>query len=75
MSGYIVYWEGSTQYFVEKNRRGDISAKITKILAIYRLEEIYRQFFEKIAYGGKISVIYRRYITGFLAIFPLLHAT
>ena len=72
---YIVYREGSTRYFVEKNRRGDIFVNIAKISAIYRFGEIYRRFFEKIAYGGKISVIYRRYIADFLAIFPLLHAT
>ena len=33
---YIVYREGSTRYFVKKNRRGDISVNIVKISAIYR---------------------------------------
>ena len=46
---YIVYREGSTRYFVEKNRRGDISAKIAKISAIYWLREIYRRFFYDIS--------------------------
>ena len=59
---YIVYREGSTRYFVKKNRRGDISVNIAKISAIYRFWEIYRRYFEKIASGDKISVIYRRYI-------------
>ena len=62
ISRYIVYWEGSTRYFMEKNQRGDISVNIAKISPIYRLGEIYRRFFEIIASGGKISVIYRRYI-------------
>ena len=57
---YIVYQEGLTRYFVEKNRRGDISANIAKISAIYWLGEIYQRFFEKIASGGKILVIYQR---------------
>ena len=59
---YIVYREGLTRYFVKKNRRGDISVNIAKISAIYRFGEIYRRYFEKIASGGKISVIYWRYI-------------
>ena len=54
---YIVYREGSTRYFVEKNRRRDISVNIAKISVIYR------RFFEKIASGEKIWEIYRRYIT------------
>ena len=32
---YVVYRKGSTRYFLEKNRRGDISANIAKISAIY----------------------------------------
>ena len=72
---YIVYQEGSTWYFMEKNRRGDISVNIAKISAIYQFGEIYRRFFQKIASGGKKAVIYRRYIADFLVIFPLLHAT
>ena len=59
---YILYREGSTRYFVEKNWRGDISTNIAKISAIYQLEEIYRRFFEKIASSGKISAKYRRNI-------------
>ena len=27
---YIVYWDGSTRYFMEKNRMGENSAKIAK---------------------------------------------
>ena len=66
---YILYWEGSTRYFVEKNRRGDISTNIAKISAIYQLEEIYRRLFEKIASGGKISAKYRRNIEDKSSIF------
>ena len=72
---YIVYREESTRYFMEKNRRRDISINITKISAIYWFGEIYRRFFQKISSGGKKSVIYRRYIADFFVIFPLLHAT
>ena len=50
---YIVYQEGATRYFMEKNRRGDISVNITKISAIYRFGEIYRRFFQKIASVAK----------------------
>ena len=56
---YIVYREESTRYFMEKNRRGDISVNIAKISAIYRFGEIYRRFFQKISSGGKKLVIYR----------------
>ena len=66
---YIVYREGSTRYFVKKNRRRDISINIAKISAIYRFGEIYRRYFKKIASGGKISVIYRRYIGDILEIY------
>ena len=59
---YIVYREGSTRYFMEKNWRWDISVNIAKISAIYRFGEIYRRFFQKIVSGGKKSMIYRRYI-------------
>ena len=58
---YIVYREGSTRYFVKKNRRGDISVNIAKISAIYRFKEIYWRFFEKIAMWqniGDISLIF-----------------
>ena len=59
---YIVYREGSTRYFMEKNRRGDIYAKMAKISVIYQLGEINWRFCEKIASSGKISTIYRRLI-------------
>ena len=59
---YIVYREGSTRYFMEKNRRGDIYAKMAKISTIYQLGEINWWFCEKIASSGKISTIYRRLI-------------
>ena len=45
---------------VEKNWRGDISENIAKISTIYLLGKIYRRFFEKIAFGGKILAIYRK---------------
>ena len=66
---YIVYREGSTRYFVEKNRRRDISINIAKISMIYRLGEIYRRLFEKIASGSKISAKYRWYIGNKSSIF------
>ena len=33
---YIMYWEGSTRYFVEKNRRGDISTKYQRYIGLGR---------------------------------------
>ena len=66
---YIVYREGSTRYFMEKNWRWDISVNIAKISAIYRFGEIYRRFFQKIASGSKISAKYRWYIGNKSSIF------
>ena len=67
---YIVYWEEATRYFMEKNRRGDISVNIVKISAIYRRYigsgRYIGDFFKKSPlvaknrwYIGDISEIYR----------------
>ena len=53
-------------------KEGKYHQKISDISPIFCHQ---RRFFEKIASGGKISVIYRRYIADVLVIFPLLHAT
>ena len=69
MSGYIgdisCIGRGRT-IFREEKSEGRYFRKyrqnIGDISAIYRFGEIYRRYIEKIASGGKISVIYRRYI-------------
>ena len=59
---YIVYREGSTRYFVGKNRKGDIFVNIAKISTIYR------QYIGSGRYIGdflkKLPLVakYRRYI-------------
>ena len=86
MSGYIgdispIYRVsgGVDTIFREEKLEGRYFRKyrqnIGDISAIYRFWEIYRRYFEKIASGDKISVIYRQYIADFFVIFPLLHAT
>ena len=63
---YIVYREESTRYFVEKNRKEDISVNIAKISAIYR--RYIGDFVKKSPlvainrrYIGDKSEIYRRF--------------
>ena len=81
---YIMYREGSTRYFVEKNRRREISAKITYISAIYRFQ--FRQYngkksqkkmpiFRLINAGQLVTVLFQSVNAGQCATMPSLQCT
>ena len=63
---YIMYREGSTRYFVKKNRRGDISINIGDISVRIDISEIFwknRLWWQNI---GDISLIFWWYFPSFM---------